>query len=119
MKFPRQLLIKTFMADYSFEFSKEGLNLLFDYLEELEDDNGVQIEFDTTNLCLTYAENTLEDVASVANQTILQKALRALEDPEDEDEREEVTKLAVKQFLESKGAFIGFTDQNTVVYKDY
>lgn len=119
MKFPRQLLIKCFKASSEEVFSDEALNLLFDHLESLEESTGAQIEFDPYLISVCYYESAIEDVASVTNQTILRKALRALDDPEDEDEREEVTKLVVKQFLESKGAFIGFTDQDTVVYKDY
>ena len=119
MKFPRQLLIKCFKASSEEAFSDEALNLLFDRLESLEESTGAQIEFDPCLISVCYHESAIEGVASVANQTILRTALRALSDPEDEDEREEVAKLIVKQFLESKGAFIGFTNQGTVVYKDY
>ncbi len=117
MKFPRQLLIKLFMSDYSEEFSEEGLNILFDSIERDEDESGVQVEFDTTNICQGYKERTIEYIDTV--QTILSKALRELEDPEDDDEREEKAKRIVKEYLESYGAFIGFTNRGTVVYRSY
>ena len=101
------------------EFSENALNVLFDYFEESEDDTGSQIEFDPYHISQCYKENTIEDVTSIANQAILSKALRALDDPEDEDDREEVTKQVIQAFLQQKGAFIGFTDRGTVVYRSY
>tara|TARA_Y100000310_G_scaffold301220_1_gene337487 strand:- start:995 stop:1291 length:297 start_codon:yes stop_codon:yes gene_type:complete len=38
------------------QFSYEGLNALFDYLEELEDDTGETVELDVIALCCEYAE---------------------------------------------------------------
>ena len=38
------------------QFSYEGLNALFDYLEEYEDDTGETIELDVIALCCEYAE---------------------------------------------------------------
>ena len=37
-------------------FSYEGLNNLFDYLEEYEESTGEQIEFDPIALCCEYTE---------------------------------------------------------------
>tara|TARA_R110002020_G_scaffold212120_3_gene418577 strand:+ start:1988 stop:2287 length:300 start_codon:yes stop_codon:yes gene_type:complete len=37
-------------------FSSEGLQSLFDYLEEYEEDTGVAIEFDPIALCVEYTE---------------------------------------------------------------
>jgi hypothetical protein len=37
-------------------FSYEGLRALFDYLEELEEDMGEQIELDVIALCCEYSE---------------------------------------------------------------
>tara|TARA_R110002096_G_scaffold192336_1_gene373908 strand:- start:340 stop:639 length:300 start_codon:yes stop_codon:yes gene_type:complete len=37
-------------------FSYEGLNQLFEYLEEYEDSTGEQIEFDPIALCCEYTE---------------------------------------------------------------
>ena len=42
------------------QFSREGLELLFDYLEELDPD----MELDVIALCCDYCEDTLEDVIS-------------------------------------------------------
>ena len=38
------------------DFSYAGLQALFDYLEELEEDTGQEIELDVISLCCDYAE---------------------------------------------------------------
>ena len=38
------------------QFSYSGLHALFDYLEELEDGTGEEIELDVISLCCDYAE---------------------------------------------------------------
>lgn len=42
-------------------FTYEGLQLLFDYFEDLEDSTGEKIEFDPIAICCEYNEYTLED----------------------------------------------------------
>ena len=41
---------------YKNNFSYDGLGALFDYIEELEDDIGEEIEFDPIGLCCEYSE---------------------------------------------------------------
>ncbi len=45
------------------QFSCDGLKLIFDYLESLEED-GEEIEFDPIDICCTYTENTLDEFNS-------------------------------------------------------
>ena len=45
-------------------FSYEGLECLFDYFEELEDDMGEAIEFDVIAICCEYSEYHLSDYLS-------------------------------------------------------
>ena len=42
--------------NYKDNFSWEGLEALFEYLEELEDSTGEKIEFDPIALCVEYTE---------------------------------------------------------------
>lgn len=44
-------------------FSYEGLEVLFDYLEEYEESTGSEIEFDVIALCCDYSEGTHEEIA--------------------------------------------------------
>ena len=49
-------------SNYKNNFSYEGLTALFEYIEELEDDIGEEIEFDMIALCCDYSEyDDIED----------------------------------------------------------
>lgn len=43
-------------------FSYEGLEVLFDYLEQLSEDTGEPIELDVVALCGEYYENSIEEL---------------------------------------------------------
>jgi hypothetical protein len=66
--------MKTTVSKYDFErafadadrkenFSYEGLAVLFDYLEELEDSTGQELELDVIALCCDYTEEAWADIA--------------------------------------------------------
>ena len=46
------------------QFGYEALSSLFDYLEEMEDDTGEEIEFDVIALCCDYSVDTVEEIAA-------------------------------------------------------
>lgn len=46
------------------QFSLDGLDLLFNYLDQLSDDIGEPIEMDVIGFCCDYAEDTPEEIAS-------------------------------------------------------
>ena len=48
--------------DRNKQFSYEGKKALFDYLEQYEEDCGVEIELDVIALCCEYSEEALSDV---------------------------------------------------------
>ena len=77
------------------QFSYEGLEVLFDYLEQYEEDTGEELELDVVALCCEYCEVTVAEIA--ANYSI------DLTDCEGEDEQTEV----VCEYLENNGAFVG------------
>ena len=52
------------LMDRMENFSYVGLERLFDYLEQLGDDIGEELEFDVIALCCDYSEHTLEDLNS-------------------------------------------------------
>ena len=45
------------------QFTYEGLEVLFDYLEQLEYDTGNSIDLDVIGLCCDYDESTPEEIA--------------------------------------------------------
>lgn len=77
------------------QFSYEGLEVLFDYLEQYEDDTDEELKLDVIALCCDYYEDTVEAIA--ANYSI------DLTDCEDEDEQAEV----IREHLENNGALVG------------
>ena len=51
-----------FDADRENQFSYTARNIIFDYLEQLEEDMGEEIELDVITLCCDYTEETAEEV---------------------------------------------------------
>lgn len=87
-------------------FSSEGLSVLWDYLEQYEDDCGVELELDVIGFCCDFSEDTWQNIAD--NYRI------DLEDCEDDDEKEE----AVREYLEDQGALVGAVSGG-FVYRDF
>jgi len=83
-------------------FSYDGKKALFDYLEEVEESTGEEIELDVIALCCDYDENHVDDI--VANYEIDVEGM-------DEDEKLE----AVRDYLQDNTALIGET-KNGFIY---
>lgn len=105
--------MKTTVSRYDFErafvdagrkdqFSYEGLSVLFDHLEEMESDNGEEIELDVIALCCDYYEDTVKAIAE--NYSI------DLSDCEDEDEERET----VRDYLQDNATLAGETSDGFV-----
>lgn len=84
------------------QFSYEGRGLLFDYLEQSEDDTGQEIELDVVALCCDYAEETWQEVARYY-EIDLNDA-----DAEDEDYEDQCKKI-VREYLEENTQLVGET----------
>ena len=85
------------------QFSREGLELLFDYLEQYEAETGQEIELDVVGLCCDYSEDTPENIA---------KDYRIDLDGVDEDDIAQ----AVMDYLCDNTTVIGQTDSGAIVY---
>ena len=58
---------------YQFNFSREGLNSLFDYFEQLEQEMEKEIDFDPIAICCEYSEyDNLQSVIDNYNSTDIQ-----------------------------------------------
>jgi predicted ArsR family transcriptional regulator len=88
------------------QFSYEGLEVLFDMLESLEDDTGEEIELDVIALCCEYSEETSEEIA--ANYSI------DISECEDEDE----IKDAVLEYL-NENTFVAGETATGIVYAQF
>jgi hypothetical protein len=89
-------------------FSYEGLEVLFDYLESLEFDRDTPLELDVIEFCCEFSEDTWENIAN-SYSIILADII---------EEDEEVKMERVKEYLEENGAFVGRV-AGSFVYRDF
>lgn len=85
-------------------FSYEGLEVLFNYLEQYEEDTGEEMEFDVIGLCCDYSEDTWQNIAE--NYRI------DLSDCEGEDDYDKIEK--VREYLQSETTLVGETEDGFV-----
>lgn len=81
-------------------FSREGLEILFEYLTQIEDDTGQQIEFDPIGFCGDYREMTAREVCEEYSISV---------DKHEGGEDEDCYNEPARKFLESEGLLIGST----------
>lgn len=99
-------------------FSYDGLRVLFEYFERLEDDCGTTIEYDVIAICCDFSEMTLDEI--IDNYSIEMPNSTPFGDDDgeadelDDDEREEV----VLEYLTDHGhGSAGVTSDKTVVFQ--
>lgn len=88
-------------------FSYDGLNILFDYLEDLEQDCGEEYELDVIALCCEFTEATAKDIAS--NYGI-----------EIDEDSPETAFMQVVDYLNYHTSVCGYDeDKDLIVYQDF
>jgi hypothetical protein len=85
-------------------FSHAGLTALFDYLEDLENDMGEEMELDVIALCCDYAEH--ESLTGFANEYFANAAQAASECGFDGDEDEKQDKI--REYITDNAQLIEF-----------
>jgi hypothetical protein len=88
-------------------FTYEARNALFEYLEQLEEDTGVEIELDVIALCCEYSQDTWQEIAD--NFSI------DLDGFDTDEEKLE----AVKSYLEEHTTIIDSFDDGTILYQQF
>lgn len=84
-------------------FSYEGLEVLFDYLDNLSDDIGEPIELDVIALCCDYYESSIQEI--IDNYNI---------DISDADGDEYEIKTIVEEYLQDNTSVCGETSEGFV-----
>ena len=79
-------------------FSFQGLHILYDYLIQLEQDSGEEMELDVVSICCSYAESTHEEIARD-----YEIPLEGLDEDDAFDQ--------VVNWLEDQGAYCGTTEE--------
>ena len=95
-----------YKMDRKGEFSREGLEILFNYIEELEQNIGEEIELDVIALCCEYAESTIEELITDYSIDISDC------DPDDGEDIKET----VMEYMEYNTTVCGVTSDGYVVY---
>lgn len=90
--------------DRATQFSYEGLELIYDYLLELEQDAGWEIELDVIAICCDYSEMTPQEV-------IDSYGLSA------EDDGNQLNN--VLDYLHDHTSVCGTTEQGTIVFQQF
>ena len=88
------------------QYSYQGLRGLFDHLEQLADDTGVDVDLDVVAICCYYTEETLKGAAK--NYGI------DISECEDDDEIRET----VLDYLQDN-TMVAWSDDNSVVYATF
>jgi hypothetical protein len=83
------------MMDRQNQFSYDGLEVLFDYLDDCEQD----VELDVIAICCDFEEVTFED-------------MRGTEDLDDDASEEDIL-----EYLESVTTIVGTTDDSVIYYQ--
>lgn len=88
------------------QFSYDGLEILFDYLEQYEEGTGEEVELDVIALCCDFAE---DDPKSIAQNYDLD--INGLDDDEISEK--------VKDYLGDEGVYVGATDLGMIIYRQF
>ena len=88
-------------------FSYNGLELLFDYLEQIEEDTLQELELDVIALCGDFNESSIDEI--IENYGI------DVTSAETDEEREEI----VTEYLQENTSFIGITPEGSIVYQAF
>ena len=86
------------------QFGYEALQVLFEYLEQYEEDTGEEMELDVIALCCDYSADTVTDVATQYGID--------LSDCETDEER----MTTVTDYLTDQTSVCGVTESGTIVY---
>ena len=98
-------------ADRGNQFSYDALRVLFDYLENFEEDTGEEIELDVIGLCCEFSELDADEV--IASYPTLFDA------DEIAEMSEEDVLQCVADTLNDETMFCGITSSNTFVFQSF
>ena len=85
------------LAERGDQFSYEGLEVLFDYLDNLSEDTGEPIELDVIALCCEYYESSIEELINNYNIDLSEV---------DEDDPSSIIEV-VREYLEDNTSVCG------------
>ena len=101
-------------------FTFEGLQILFDYLENWEQDTGEEIELDVISFCVDYSELTYLEFINdyrldIKDYYNTEDCTQTWEEAIEEDEDWVVEILT--EYINENTSLVGFTNEGTVIYQ--
>lgn len=96
-------------------FSYSGLLVLWDYLSQLEEDLGEELEFDVISICCDYCEDDYETIKDYYDIPLN----FSHEDYPDEEDYREALKECVIEYLENHTIFVGDIDGECCIYAQF
>lgn len=91
------------------QFSYEAKRMIFDYIEDYEQDSGEHVELDVIAICCDFSELSLQEVLNSYNITD-----EVLTDDNEAELLGEVT-----DYLSENTCLVGLTPQNTFVFQSF
>lgn len=91
------------------QFSSDGLRVLFEALEQYEDETGEETELDVIALCCEYSENTPEQIAVMYD----------LEWVKEQSENNEEFIKSMLEVLNESTFVCGVTNSGTIIYQQF
>jgi hypothetical protein len=95
-----------YRMDRKDQFSYEGLEVLFNGLEEYEEDTGEEMDFDVIALCCDFSEMTAEEI---------QRQYKVEHDLEDEADLQK----CVEEFLDQNTWVLGQTEAGSFIFRQF
>ena len=93
------------------EFSPEGFEALFEYLDNLSEELEEDIKLDVIALCCDFSERTRKDIEDEVREY---EVKQELEEAETEEEKEEILNDAVEEWLDER-AIARLSDGSAIV----
>lgn len=104
-----------FSGSYQNNFTGTGLEALFEYLEQQEQDTGEQIEFDPIALCCEWAEYSSADEAG--REFFTYESMTYGKDGEELETVDEVEAKAIKYFEDEGITYIKLDNGGVIIQK--
>jgi hypothetical protein len=97
--------------DRGSQFSYHALVMLFDYLEQYEEDTGEQVELDVISLCCDYAESHICDIIGDYDTEITEHL--------DEDASEDDQIIYLREWLSNNTTLIGEPSEGVFLFQQF
>lgn len=98
-------------------FSYDGLRVLFEHFEQLEDDCGTPIEYDVIAICCDFNEMTIDEIIDDYSIEMPNSTPFGDDDEADELDDDERLEIVLEYLNEHGNGHAGVTPDKTVVFQ--